>query len=573
MFLCFSCFLLLFVLLLLFFFLLFLVSVCSFLCLSQFSLLVFHPTPQRSNTRPITPPEGGVGRPPRRRGMDHHRKGGGGGEPPPKEEVNKWEPPPKRKEEEEGRATVTRGGGGNLLYCYSTPSKKGTAAPPTEGRARQHRPKEAEGGSATQKEREKAAHPMEGKEGQSNIQPSRARSAHLSHGPGVPGLSGVCVCARACVCACAGTTLARTHLVISADARAGRGAFPKPMPAIIPMVRFGLPKPPRHGYLQNADSDLMHHQFRLSLLQWNPGPARRNPTNTTAAASGKFHAVILQEASDHVPHISDQFIAYTGNTDLAILLIKDTLESTPAVYKFNEASTSKDTPHFPGTPTITFRSVHIHNVVAKNRDASTDLLRRLRAHMTQHNVDFIGGDFNMSACSTVVDVFVDPKFSTPGNSLLWRLGALEDSNRERTGSLIMPKRSYEWYVDAHGCYKFNNADLALGPRDTTAHFPAFLHLRTTNFPGPDSIRSSDQARQKSLERKATQHERSTMPQQTHPASSFQTCQSRRCKKTQRVRSPCRGSSLWCTSLLGLIHAFNMGSMKQQVRAMLHNKIT
>ena len=30
--------------------------------------------------------------------------------------------------------------------------------------------------------------------------------------------------------------------------------------------------------------------------------------------------------------------------------------------------------------------------------------------------------------------------------------------------------------------------------------------------------------------------------------------------------------LWSTSLLGLVHAFNMESMKQ-MRAMLHNKIT
>ena len=56
----------------------------------------------------------------------------------------------------------------------------------------------------------------------------------------------------------------------------------------------------------------------VSVLQWNSGPARRNPTNNIAAACGKFHAVILQEASDHVPHISGQFIAYTDNTDLAI---------------------------------------------------------------------------------------------------------------------------------------------------------------------------------------------------------------------------------------------------------------
>ena len=100
---------------------------------------------------------------------------------------------------------------------------------------------------------------------------------------------------------------------------------------------------------------------------------------------------------------------------------------------FKKASSSKDTwsmvllvdrgvlrrPSLSGTPTVTFWSVHIHNGVAKKRDASTDLLRRLRAHMTQHNVDFIGADFNMSAFSTVGDVFTDPEFSDPGNSLLW----------------------------------------------------------------------------------------------------------------------------------------------------------
>ena len=88
----------------------------------------------------------------------------------------------------------------------------------------------------------------------------------------------------------------------------------------------------------------MHHQFRLSLLQWNPGPARRNPTNIVSAACGKFHAVILQEASDHVPHISaDYFRAYTDNTDLAILLNKDTFEPDPFVISLKVESTSKNT--------------------------------------------------------------------------------------------------------------------------------------------------------------------------------------------------------------------------------------
>ena len=60
----------------------------------------------------------------------------------------------------------------------------------------------------------------------------------------------------------------------------------------------------------------------------------------------------------------------------------------------------------------------------------------------------------------------------------------------------------------HGCYKFNNADLALGPRDTTAHLPVFLHPAHHQLPGPPTASpGSEQARQKRLERKATKHER------------------------------------------------------------------
>ena len=217
-----------------------------------------------------------------------------------------------------------------------------------------------------------------------------------------------------------------------------------------------------------------------------PGPARRNPTNIITATCGRFRAVILQEASDHVPHITDQFIAYTGNTDLAILLNKDTFEPDPVVFVFKEDSTRKGTcgmvllivrgllrrPFLSGTPTVTCCSVHIHIVVAKKRDASTDVLRRLHGYMKQYNVDFIGGDFNMSAFSTVGDVFSDPEFSAPGNSFLWGLGALEEPNRE--WFLILPKRPYEWRVDTHGCYKYDNAALGFGPRDQTAHLPV-LH--------------------------------------------------------------------------------------------------
>ena len=101
----------------------------------------------------------------------------------------------------------------------------------------------------------------------------------------------------------ASTALAGTHSLVATDPRAGTGPFPKPRALVLPLVHFGQSKPEGHGGIDTADSDLMHHQFRLSLLLWNPGPARRNPSNIVSAACGKFQAVILQEGSDHVPHL------------------------------------------------------------------------------------------------------------------------------------------------------------------------------------------------------------------------------------------------------------------------------
>ena len=111
----------------------------------------------------------------------------------------------------------------------------------------------------------------------------------------------------------ASAALAGTHNHIGSNLRTDTGLFTKPRAVILPMVDFGQPKSNGLGPIATTDSDLMHHQFRLSLLQWNPGPARRNPTNIVSAACGKFPAVFLQEASDHVPHISDQFRVYTDN--------------------------------------------------------------------------------------------------------------------------------------------------------------------------------------------------------------------------------------------------------------------
>ena len=131
---------------------------------------------------------------------------------------------------------------------------------------------------------------------------------------------------------------------------------------------------------------------------------------------------------------------------------------------------------------------------------STDLLQRFHGYLCEYNVDFIGGDFNMSAFSTVSDVFSDPEILAPGRS--WSVGtrSLDEQHRERTGFLITTKCPYEWRVHSHGCYKFDNALLDLGPRDQSAHLPVFLHLHNTNLPGPSSIMRSDQAQQRRFER-------------------------------------------------------------------------
>ena len=164
------------------------------------------------------------------------------------------------------------------------------------------------------------------------------------------------------------TTYKGTHNPVGADPRAGSGPFPKPRALVLPVVKCGQSKPDGLGHIDTADCDLMHHQYSLFVSQWNPGPARRNPTNITATACGRFHAVVLQETSEHVPHITDQFIAHTGNTDLAILLNKNTFERDPMVLAFRENSTSKGTwgivlliirallrrSSLSGTPTVTF---------------------------------------------------------------------------------------------------------------------------------------------------------------------------------------------------------------------------
>ena len=93
----------------------------------------------------------------------------------------------------------------------------------------------------------------------------------------------------------ASTAQAGTHHAIGADPRAGCGPFPKPRALVLPMVKFGQAKPAGLGHIHNADSDLMHHHFRLSVLQWNPGPARRNPPISSQRLAEGFMRSIFKK--------------------------------------------------------------------------------------------------------------------------------------------------------------------------------------------------------------------------------------------------------------------------------------
>ena len=117
--------------------------------------------------------------------------------------------------------------------------------------------------------------------------------------------------------------------------------------------------------------------------------------------------------------------------------------------------------------------------------------------MREHNVDIIGGDFNMSAFSTVGDVFSDPEFS-----------ALPE---QKYVGLVIPAcgDSVPW-TSSIASVLFDNAALGLGPRDQSAHLPVALgplHLRNTNLPGPSSIMRSEQAQQRRYDRKHNKTER------------------------------------------------------------------
>ena len=75
----------------------------------------------------------------------------------------------------------------------------------------------------------------------------------------------------------ASTASAGKHASIHNASRTSCEPFPKPVSSVLPMSRLAEPKSSWQGSLVDSVSDLVHHQYRLSVLQWNPGPGRKNP--------------------------------------------------------------------------------------------------------------------------------------------------------------------------------------------------------------------------------------------------------------------------------------------------------
>ena len=269
-------------------------------------------------------------------------------------------------------------------------------------------------------------------------------------------------------------------------------------------------------------SDLLHAQYRLSLLQRNAGTARRQPTQLVTAMCGAFNVVLLQEGADHVPHVSDQFNTYTDGDNLAILLNKDTFLPDADKYVIVEESTSKKTwgltalivrghlrrPPMGAPKTVTLCTVHLHNVVAKKRGAAISLLQRLYAHTKMLGVDFIGGDFNLAVRGPVADDFSDTEFMGPGTIPLWGAGSLPLDATDCTGFICMPQRPFYWYVKNHGIHTFENAQLGLNERDESTHYSVFMHLWATHLPGGTrAALRSDAAQSRRIQRAATKNDR------------------------------------------------------------------
>ena len=127
------------------------------------------------------------------------------------------------------------------------------------------------------------------------------------------------------------------------------------------------------------------------------------------------------------------------------------------VWFFSSFQVSRRHPSLSGSLTVTFCS---DNVVVNQSGASTKLLQCFNGNMKKQNVDFVVGDFDMSAFSAVGDVFSDADFSAP-----W---------------LFIPVG----IVSALGFSLFDRDTSSYIPEPYAAFCPIFVHPLLTKHPQP-----------------------------------------------------------------------------------------
>ena len=74
-----------------------------------------------------------------------------------------------------------------------------------------------------------------------------------------------------------------------------------------------------------------------------------------------------------------------------------------------------------------------------------------------------GGDFHVAVNGSSAAVFNNEEFTAPRSSL--GIGGLDEAHAVSTGLLCMPRRSYDGFVNRHGCHRFSSEQLGLTERN------------------------------------------------------------------------------------------------------------
>ena len=161
---------------------------------------------------------------------------------------------------------------------------------------------------------------------------------------------------------------------------------------------FAQPKP------VNEDSDLMHHQHRLSVLQWNQAQLARTPRRSLRRpmvvftwSSFKKPVIMLREprTSSSSTQAAQILPSCSTRKHSSPMLLSS---SSPRLLQARTRGNGSTCCSWSSASPIPLWHSHGHILLStcsqcccpKKRDASTSPIPHLHAHMVQHNVDFIG---------------------------------------------------------------------------------------------------------------------------------------------------------------------------------------